>query len=79
MIGWVDIAFTHSNYFNREMSMVFFAAVILIGPLLMMNLLLSLLYEGFENTKEVTLKSKNPTKTHSIELDLGSPKTMRMS
>ena len=58
MIGWIDIAFHHSNFFNREMSLVFFAAVILIGPMLMMNLLLSLLYEGFENTKEVTPHSK---------------------
>lgn len=51
MIGWVDIAFRHSYYFNRYISLSYFAAVIFIGPLLMMNLLLSLLYEGFENTK----------------------------
>lgn len=61
------------------MSLVFFAAVILIGPMLMMNLLLSLLYEGFENTKEVKLQ-KTVANTKVLITEAGpDQKTMGMS
>lgn len=84
MIGWVDIAFVHSNYFTREISLLFFAAVILIGPLLMMNLLLSLLYEGFENTKETLGKKEKLNHNKGVvenkeSTEALSPSTLGMS
>jgi hypothetical protein len=42
---------------------VFFVVVIIVGPLVLMNLLLSLLYEGFENTNQKQLSASNPSKT----------------
>lgn len=69
-IGWSAITIMHSDYFNREMTLVFFVSFVIVGPLVLMNLLLALLYEDFEKPPLVR-------KTIRAEAQIGVSKVIR--
>jgi hypothetical protein len=65
-INWSGTTFMHSDYFNRELTFLFFASFIIVGPLVLMNLLLALLYEDFEKAPAKTVQKRRQLEATQI-------------